>query len=210
MIAALLLFLVGQPTLEAEVSLLRGAVEALQYEQALTHLRIDLGGLQAFAPQKRAFRALLPSENPVARAKLVVLHLWASHCPACLPEDPQWRELAQRLEEDYQGEVRVLLVSTWEISSASALVLRGAPTASCARHNYHDLDERILHALPQARLPTTLLLDREGVVRQAFVGPLRRGALVNAVARLWRCLSRITTSNARGAGCGSPDLCVKA
>jgi len=48
------------------------------------------------------------------RGKVIVLHFWATWCPPCLEELPQWVELARRMEGQPIVWIAVSLDKSWE------------------------------------------------------------------------------------------------
>ncbi len=156
-------------------------LEARRIEVSVLHRALDLGGLQ----MRHAGRW---QSRPPAPARLTVLHFWAVECKYCVAELPRLRDIAAafRGERDLQflfvteteedDELRTFLILNREAMPQSPV--------------YRDTDDRLRRALGTSRQPLTLLLDREGTVRQAFVGPVetRRNELVDSIERLLRVL----------------------
>lgn len=162
-----------------------------QQESYLLNQRVSLGSLDVWDAAGSKWRPLR-GETPLGRARVLVLHVWADWCQPCVQELPVLRELALRLAADYNGDVTVAFLSETHLSEQMSAFLRANPEALKDLTLYHDsngrLADNLAQALPQSAvtLPTTLILDRDLVVRQALVGPQlqRRGELVNGIARL--------------------------
>jgi peroxiredoxin len=110
------------------------------------------------------------------RGSLVVMNLWASWCPPCRAEMPDLQRLAEA--EAGQG-IAVVGVNEGESPQqarafAASLGIR-FPIWVDGRQQYG----RAYNALG---LPTTVILDREGVVIRAFDGPLTLDQMRAAVA----------------------------
>ncbi|MDE2375771.1 TlpA disulfide reductase family protein [Bradyrhizobium sp.] len=95
---------------------------------------------------------------PQLRARLTVLHFWASWCLPCRDELPA----LQSLQSDLAGDgVRVVAVSVdrlgWDAIDRTTVKLdvRGLEL-------YHDRDREATAALGVEALPTTILVDAEG------------------------------------------------
>lgn len=100
------------------------------------------------------------------RGSVVVMNLWASWCPPCRAEMPD----LQRLTEAYGGRgVRVVGVNEGESAQ------RAHAFASALRIRFPiwiDASQRYGRVYSALGLPTTVIVDRRGVVRRGFDGPL--------------------------------------
>lgn len=97
---------------------------------------------------------------------VVVMNLWASWCPPCRAEMPD----LQRLLEVYGGR-GVAVVGVNEGESAQ----RARAFASALRIRFPiwiDASQRYGRVYSALGLPTTVIIDRRGVVRRGFDGPL--------------------------------------
>jgi thiol-disulfide isomerase/thioredoxin len=112
------------------------------------------------------------------RGKVVVMNLWASWCPPCRAEMPD----LQRLSQAYASRgVAVVGVNEGESPEragafAGALGIR-FPIWIDGQQQYG----RVFSALG---MPTTAIVDRNGVIAQAFDGQLTYGEMQKAVAGL--------------------------
>jgi cytochrome c biogenesis protein CcmG/thiol:disulfide interchange protein DsbE len=100
------------------------------------------------------------------RGQIVVLNFWATWCPPCIEEMPSLVQMQQRMKG--QG-VTVLAVSVDEDASAYHRFVKD--------HNVN-----LLTVLDEAqksnslygtfRYPETYVIDRNGIVRRKFIGPI--------------------------------------
>ena len=100
--------------------------------------------------------------------KLVVLNFWATWCPPCVEEMPSLVGLQSRMKDH----VIVLAVSLDEDESAYRQFLR----------QYHidlltvrDAQQKSNTLYGTSKYPETFVIDRNGVVRRKFIGPVDWG-----------------------------------
>jgi len=166
-------------------------------EAYLISQRIDgalLRNLQVWTLKTQSWEALGPQEEPGSEAKVRVIHLWAYYCEPCQREFEWLRKLAKAAGK-YKGRVHYLFVAEDTPSEQmSAYVQKHKNILPEGRH-YHDTQGQIREALRPGlpggdiKLPTTILVDDKGVVRQSIVGPLtepsdRRPEIIAAIERL--------------------------
>ena len=168
-----------------------GAAQAQNHalESRLLHERENLSRLREW---NRAQRAWLPARvSPQAR--VLVVHLWATWCKACLPE----LGLYARMTREWRKDPRVAFLFVSEDATAEAVVRYwGAQPPG----QVPDVDPlyangaRLRGPVQDDSLPLTLLLDGRRVVRQVFAGALgvRNTELSAAIRRL---LERETEDN---------------
>ncbi len=112
------------------------------------------------------------------RGRIVVMNLWGSWCPPCRAEMPD----LQRLYESYRSrDVVVLGVDQGES------VQRASAFARSLRITYPILvDEQQQYGRVYAALgmPTTIVIDRSGVVVRGFDGQLSYPQMVDAISPL--------------------------
>jgi len=116
-----------------------------------------------------------PASLAAYRGRIVVMNLWASWCPPCREEMPD----LQRLAQAYPARVVVVGVNQGESAErarafAHSLGIR-FPIWIDDRQQYG----RVYGALG---LPTTVIVDRNGVVVRGFDGPLSYGQMRAAIA----------------------------
>ncbi|MGZ3696597.1 MAG: TlpA family protein disulfide reductase [Bdellovibrionota bacterium] len=97
----------------------------------------------------------------------VVLHFWASWCPPCLGEIPQWVALAR----DYSGKpirfVAVSLDQNWK----DALKVLPATEVSGQLESLIDPELKIPETYGTYQYPETYLIDRKHRILTKLVGP---------------------------------------
>lgn len=105
--------------------------------------------------------------------KIVVLNFWASWCAPCVKEFPHFLDLAQEKPEDI---IFVALSSDHDMAAMNRFVdsMRLQKAEAMARENVLiALDEKgvVTRGIFQTfRLPETILIDRNGVMRDKLVG----------------------------------------
>jgi peroxiredoxin len=113
------------------------------------------------------------------RGKTVVLNFWASWCPPCRAEMPDFQELHEQREaaddfvilavdklvEDTEGAVRDF-VEGFELTFAVAF----------------DETDEIVQRYGVRGLPSTFFIDRDGILRQKSLGPVFGNLLAEGVA----------------------------
>src|SRR5690348_1893923 len=100
------------------------------------------------------------------RGRIVVMNLWASWCPPCRAEMPDLQRLA-----DYGASRGIVVVGVNEGESAD----RARAFAESLRIRYPiwlDASQRYGRSYSALGLPTTMIVDRNGIVTRAFDGPL--------------------------------------
>jgi thiol-disulfide isomerase/thioredoxin len=110
------------------------------------------------------------------RGKWVVLNYWATWCAPCIKEIPELSELADRDDVEVLG----LDFEDIEREELDAFLVRHP-----ARYPIAPVDPfEPPTAFPVPRgLPMTYLIDPEGIVVQAFLGPVTRAEIEREMAR---------------------------
>jgi peroxiredoxin len=118
------------------------------------------------------------SDLAALRGHVLVVNLWATWCPPCRAEMPD----LQRLYETYKNRnVVVLGVDQGESATRVAAFAK-----SLGIHYPILLDQNQQYGRVYAALglPTTVIVDPNGVVARAFDGPLSHAQMVDAIAPL--------------------------
>lgn len=112
------------------------------------------------------------------RGHVVVMNLWASWCPPCRAEMPD----LQRLYESYRNK-NVIVLGVDQGESAQRV---SAFANSLGIHYPILLDQQQQYGRVYAALglPTTVVVDANGVVARGFDGPLSYTQMVSAIAPL--------------------------
>jgi peroxiredoxin len=114
------------------------------------------------------------------RGRIVVMNLWASWCPPCRAEMPD----LQRLADAYAG-TGIAIVGVNEGESPA----RARAFADSLRIRFPiwiDAGQRYGRTYAALGLPTTVIVDRHGIVARGFDGPLTMAEMEAAVAPLVR------------------------
>lgn len=102
------------------------------------------------------------------RGEAVLLNVWATWCPPCREEMPG----LQALHEEYADEgLRVVGVSI-DARNATAEVERFLEQNDISFTILLDPEDRITRRFRLAGVPETFLLDREGRIRQRWIGKI--------------------------------------
>jgi len=103
------------------------------------------------------------------RGKVVVLNFWATWCPPCIDEMPSLVEMQQRMKG--KG-VEVLAVSVDVDQSAYQHFLK---TYKVDLLTVRDPDHKSNNLYGTFKFPETYIIDRQGILRRKFVGPIDWG-----------------------------------
>lgn len=98
--------------------------------------------------------------------KIVVMNLWASWCPPCRAEMPDLQTVAREFAKDG---VVVIGVNQGESAQRAATF---AHSLDIAFPIWVDDTQRYGRVYAALGLPTTVVIDRRGVVESGFDGPL--------------------------------------
>lgn len=118
------------------------------------------------------------SELAAYRGRVVVMNLWASWCPPCRAEMPD----LQRLYAAYRSK-NVVVLGVDQGESAQRV---NAFAGSLGIHYPILLDQQQQYGRVYAALglPTTVVVDANGVVARGFDGPLSYSQMVSAITPL--------------------------
>lgn len=165
-----------------------GALPLAEIEGQLLHRRVPLQQLEAFSSLENDWKPYA-----VPAAKLYVINLWATHCTPCLEEFPKLKGLVDGWQST--PDVRFLFISDppgdsprQEVASFWLRHRSQLPMESPLRTTTDDLRA----SLGIDTQPITLLVDAQGVIRQAMVGSIKNRNLGAAIERLWRSLAEAT------------------
>jgi peroxiredoxin len=162
-VAAALAFVVVQPFFVSHTSSRTGPAGLAGQAAPVFLLRDDRGS---------------PVSLPQYRGRIVVMNLWASWCPPCREEMPD----LQRLSDAYASR-GLTIVGINEGESAQRA--RAFATALHIRFPiWMDTAERYGRTYTALGLPTTVIVDRRGVVVRGFDGALTFEQMKAAVAPL--------------------------
>jgi thiol-disulfide isomerase/thioredoxin len=106
--------------------------------------------------------------------QIVVLNFWATWCLPCQEEMP----LLQRLQDEHAGDVRVIAITDPHLGQTERAI-----GEFLARHELSltvalaEEDGPLFRLFEVAQIPTTIFVDREGIVRFRHLGELSEGDL---------------------------------
>lgn len=122
------------------------------------------------------------------RDKLVLLHFWASWCPPCLDEIPQWVELATRFKDQPVQLVAISLDDAWE-EAQKVLPDRNLPANLIS---VLDVTTKLPEEYGTYQFPETYLLDGEQKIIAKWVGPQdwSRPGTVGAIEKSLKAMKR--------------------
>lgn len=117
------------------------------------------------------------------RGKIVILNFWASWCPPCKSEMPELNEAAR---EFASGADAVLL--TVNLTDGSRETVDKA-RKYIADNNYSmtvllDTQSKAANAYNITSIPTTYVIDKQGIIINSIVGPTTKNALQDYVNQL--------------------------
>lgn len=107
----------------------------------------------------------------------VVLNFWATWCPPCRVEMPYF-ENAGRL---YDGEVAILGLNQAESGETMAAFAR---ERGLTYPLLIDADMKVNNLYGVLNLPTTIFIDKNGVVREVLIGTISQGVLEDRIEKL--------------------------
>jgi cytochrome c biogenesis protein CcmG/thiol:disulfide interchange protein DsbE len=103
------------------------------------------------------------------RGKIVVLNFWATWCPPCVDEMPSLVQMQQKMKG--KG-VEVLAVSVDADQGAYQKFLKDYNVNLLT---VRDPDQKSNNLYGTFKFPETYIIDRQGVLRRKFVGPIDWG-----------------------------------
>ncbi|MGH9543889.1 MAG: peroxiredoxin family protein [Terriglobales bacterium] len=103
------------------------------------------------------------------RGKVIVLNFWATWCPPCVDELPSLIQMQQNLKS--KG-VEVLAISVDADQSAYQNFLK---TYKVNLLTVRDPNQKSNNLYGTFMFPETYIIDRQGVLRRKFVGPIDWG-----------------------------------
>lgn len=107
----------------------------------------------------------------------VVLNFWATWCPPCRVEMPYF----ENVNNLYSGDVAVLGLNQAE---SAAVIAEYARDHGLTYPLLVDDDMKVNNLYGVLNLPTTIFIDRNGVVREVLIGTISQGVLEDRIADL--------------------------
>ena len=107
----------------------------------------------------------------------VVLNFWATWCPPCRVEMPYF----ENVNDLYAGDVAVLGLNQAE---SAAVIADYARAHGLTYPLLVDDDMKVNNLYGVLNLPTTIFIDKNGVVREVLIGTISQGVLEDRIADL--------------------------
>jgi peroxiredoxin len=111
------------------------------------------------------------------RGKVVVMNLWASWCPPCRAEMPDLQSVAAEFARD---DVVVVGVNQGESAQRASAF---AQSLGIRFPIWIDDGQQYGRVYAALGLPTTVVIDRDGVVESGFDGPMTIAQMRSTIAR---------------------------
>jgi len=111
------------------------------------------------------------------RGQPVVLNFWATWCPPCRAEMPEFQEASVK----YNGQAVVLGIDQGEPPS---IVSDFGNSLGISYPLLIDQDNSVNRSYGISALPTTVFIDSQGVVREVFTGIVSKAVLEDRIERL--------------------------
>lgn len=118
-----------------------------------------------------------PFELTSLKGQWTVIHVWGTWCGVCRAEFPVWNQIAKRYSE-------VPLVSVNVQDSPSAVIQWFKQHGDPFQHHLLDKDNRFSAALRIRGVPTTLLVDPNGLIRYKHMGNVSMEIFESSFLRL--------------------------
>ena len=122
-------------------------------------------------------RTITLSDYTTNRGTPVILNFWATWCPPCRVEMPYF-ESAHNL---YDEEVAILGLNQAE---SAATIAAYAGERGLTYPLLVDADMKVNNLYGVLNLPTTIFIDRNGVVREVLIGTMSQGVLDDRIEQL--------------------------
>lgn len=192
LLGSLLAALPARAEAPPELARVQAQLGTLEREQRLLHTRLQFRPVEAVNP---ATSRIQPGQLEPGGGKLFLVHLWSVHCPPCRREMPALRDMIPRLGAlvPKLGErLRIVFIAEDNPLDFTEGIKKPDLRVPDGVEQFLISPQSALRAdLREPAQPLTLLLDRNMVVRQAFVGPLveRRNEVFSAIERFVRSQS---------------------
>lgn len=116
------------------------------------------------------------------RGKVVVLNFWATWCPPCRSEMPEFDELDKEFKES--SEAVLLAVNLTDGSrETKAKVQKFLDANGYGMRVLLDIGTRTAKAYNVMGIPTTLVINPKGIVSEVIVGATTKDAVLEAVKK---------------------------
>ncbi|HLR42907.1 MAG TPA: TlpA disulfide reductase family protein [Pseudogracilibacillus sp.] len=121
-----------------------------------------------------------PAKLSDYRGQKVLLNFWATWCPPCRDEIPDM----QAFHEDYGDDVAVLAVNLTSEEASVNNVASFLEEFGAEFTVLKDVDTSVAIAYGAMALPTTYIIDRDGMIYNKAIGPLTYGDMVEVFGHI--------------------------
>lgn len=121
-----------------------------------------------------------PAKLSDYRGQKVMLNFWATWCPPCRDEIPDM----QAFHEDYGEDVAVLAVNLTNEEASVNNVASFLEEFGVEFTVLKDVDTSVAIAYGAMALPTTYIIDRDGMIYNKAIGPLTYGDMVEVFGHI--------------------------
>jgi cytochrome c biogenesis protein CcmG, thiol:disulfide interchange protein DsbE len=115
------------------------------------------------------------------RGKVVLLNFWATWCPPCKAEMPD----LEALYREYGSQQNFMILGV-DVEESQAAVSAFAQQNGLSFLLLLDSQGTVSNGVyPIRSLPTSMIIDREGKIRDMWIGQISQSAMVARLGRVW-------------------------
>ncbi|HSW57090.1 MAG TPA: TlpA disulfide reductase family protein [Dehalococcoidales bacterium] len=111
------------------------------------------------------------------RGRVVLINFWSTTCQPCVQEMPHFEELHQEWQN--RNDVKMLMINTGE---SAAVVKNFLDSRNLTFTVLLDEGVKIAQKYKVRYTPTTLIVDKNGIIRQSVAGAFRNKAAIEKFA----------------------------
>ncbi|MED1948064.1 MULTISPECIES: peroxiredoxin [Brevibacillus] len=115
------------------------------------------------------------------RGKKVILNLWATWCPPCRAEMP---DMQRYYEENKEKGVVILGVNLTDTESSPEAVADFVKLYGITFPILLDPDKEVANVYKAISIPTTYIIDSNGVVQNKYIGPMSEEVMENMLSAI--------------------------
>lgn len=117
------------------------------------------------------------------RGKAVVLNFWASWCPSCVNEMPDINALSQQFKQTGEAELLSINLTDGQRETKD-IAMKYLKDNNFDMHVLFDTQNKANDAYKIYYIPDTIVIDKDGIVRKAFVGETNKEAILEVLKGL--------------------------